>query len=137
MDKPKSGIVVDGFCKGNPGPGGYRGIDIETKAVLFQASFKYCTNNIAEFVAVCHAIGYVLKSRIDAKIYTDSQTAIAWVNKKDPNYNLSTSHEHYEETEIKVRRCKMFLLEKKFIPSVEKWRTDLWGENPADFGHKK
>lgn len=138
MAKPSIGLAVDGFCKGNPGFGGYRGIDLETGEQVFYCELKHCTNNIAEFIGLVHALMFAKKnSRQGGKqyhtIYTDSQVAISWFEKKD----AKTSCEPDIETKERLRKCLMWLLENKSLAIVAKWETDQWGEIPADFGHKK
>lgn len=138
MSKPNIGIAVDGFCRGNPGVGGYRGIDLETGEQLFYTELTLCTNNIAEFIGLVHGLMFAKKnSRLGGKqfhtIYTDSQTAIAWFNNKDVKTSLTPDN----ETKEKLRRCLMWLIENKSLAIVAKWETNTWGEIPADFGHKK
>ena len=39
-------IAVDGWCKGNPGKGGYKAIDIDTKDILFQRDTNLISRTI-------------------------------------------------------------------------------------------
>ena len=80
--KPTKGICVDAGTIGNPGLCFYRGLDLETGKLLFEADVGMATNNIAEFLACIHAIHYLKKNKLNLDIYTDSLTAIAWVRKK-------------------------------------------------------
>lgn len=135
MDRPTKGIIVDGFCRGNPGPAGYRGIDIETSEVLFsQGHLGPATNNVAEFLAIIHALMYCKKNGKHGRVYSDSEIAIAWVNKKmcgtimDKNVN--------PELQDKIDRAERWLSEQKTYCYVDKWETKSWGENPADYGNK-
>lgn len=135
---PKSGIAVDGYCRGNPGDGGYIGIDLETGDILFRAKLGVCTNNIAEFIGLCHALGYAkqenkLRGKNYYRIYTDSKTAISWLEKKQVNSSFQAKGELKE----KIQRCIIWIVQEKSLPSVLKWETHLWGEIPADAGHKK
>lgn len=134
--KPDHGIAVDGWCKGNPGPGGYIGVCLKTNKILFKGQLGDCTNNIAEYIGVCHALGYAKK--IDNTynvIYTDSQTAISWVNNKSCKSNFDTGK--YIDLAKKIWKCDMFLVSEKRLPMLKKWETKEWGEIPADPGHKK
>lgn len=133
---PKTGIAVDGYCKGNPGPCGYRGVDIATGKVLFKCDMPIGTNNIAEYLGLVHALGFVKKNRKEnyGTIYTDSEIAIAWIKLKSCGTKFETGK--YPDLAKKIWRCDMFLLETKSLPAYQKWDTKNWGEVPADFGHK-
>ncbi len=52
-------IAVDAACSGNPGAMEYRGVNIETGAVLFQYKAKMGTNNIGEYLAIVHALAMI------------------------------------------------------------------------------
>jgi ribonuclease HI len=128
--KPNKGIAVDGGCSGNPGQAYYRGVDIETGKELFRYNIGEATNNIAEFLAICNAIYYRNTMKLDLVIYSDSQTAIAWVKHKIANSTYSN-----EYIEPRIRKAEQFLKSNKF-EKIEKWITKSWGEIPADFGLK-
>lgn len=134
--KPTKGIAVDGFCSGNPGFGGYRGIDIETNKQLFYHSYELCTNNLTEFIGLVHGLMFIKKTGFEPMvIYTDSQTAIAWFNKKCSNSSLVESGKSKKCLDT-LQRCERWLIEQKSLSSVLKWETKLWGEIPADFDRK-
>ena len=137
MEKPTKGIAVDGFCKGNPGFGGYQGIDIATGKKLFSRGYGHCTNNIAEFIAIVHALGYAKLHKFDFEgyIYSDSEIAIAWVKsqKVSTGMDLDLGSVAWGE----VQKCLRFLSQEKKLVEVKKWLTKEWGEIPADFGNKK
>lgn len=132
--KPQFGICVDAGTIGNPGPCFYRGIDIETREVLFEEQLGIGTNNIAEFLAVCHAVMYCEKNShlngiTTANIWSDSETAIAWFRNK--------KHKSTFEGELKERLDKAVEYIKDKDIKINKWITKNWGEIPADFGRKK
>lgn len=134
--KPTKGIVVDGACSGNPGPGEYRAVDLETGKELFRQKFKSTTNNIMEFCGIVHALKWRKENSSDLQIYSDSVIGIAWVEKKKANSSLPMN----ESTGVMytfIRNCEMWLLNntKNNLP-VNKWVTKEWGEIPADFGNK-
>lgn len=144
FEKPKQGIVVDGSTRGNPGLSEYQGMNLETKEILFRKKIGISTNNITEFIGLCHAILLYLDKKIT--IYSDSQTAISWIKRK----NIKTSLPKSEKTKIAndyLNRCLIKLkdLEIKsdgidlFINNItiSKWHTSEWGEIPADFNRKK
>lgn len=130
-EKPKVGISVDAGGYGNPGLMFYRGVDLETNRVLFDSGIiGKTTNNVAEFLAICHAVHYLKKHNlIDIPIYSDSQTAISWVNKKKCN----TSNPY--DLKERVYNAVDFINKIENI-NIKKWITPLWGECPADFGRK-
>lgn len=135
-EKPIFGIAVDGFCSGNPGPCGYRGVDISTGEILFSAiNLGYGTNNIAEFLGIVHALGFIKHKGGKGPVYSDSEIAIAWVNKKQTN-TTADAKRNPTLTE-KIWKCEMFLLDQKSVIIVNKWDTKNWGEIPADFGNKR
>ena len=121
--RPKEGISVDGGCSGNPGKAYYRAVDIATGKELFKNNIGIATNNIAEFIALCHAI----RDFPTSTIYSDSVTAMAWVKNKKANSS-------YEYPRLEKIEDWLKTLDK--LPKIEKWRTKEWGEIPADFGLK-
>jgi ribonuclease HI len=123
MEKPNSGIAVDGACSGNPGPAEYKIVDIATGKTLVERSIGIGTNNHAEFIGLCHAI-YLYPNKT---IYCDSVTAMCWVKKKSVN----SKHPHPE-----IQRCIDMLKSITKIPRLVKWDTKLHGEIPADFNRK-
>tara|TARA_R110000772_G_scaffold17946_1_gene49752 strand:- start:8177 stop:8566 length:390 start_codon:yes stop_codon:yes gene_type:complete len=129
MDIPNKGFCVDGSTSGNPGPSEYRGLDIETGEILFEENIGDATNNIAEFLGLCHAIHYVTKNNLNTVIYSDSVTAMAWVRKMTVNTSFTG-----DVSERVEKACKY--LEKIHIPLILKWKTKEWGEIPADYGRK-
>ena len=90
MKKPEIAIVVDGATWGNPGRFEYRGLTYPKGSQLFHFGSKtpyQGTNNIAEFLAIVHALSLKKEQPIltQLDVYSDSQTAIHWVNGKRVN----------------------------------------------------
>ena len=55
-------IAVDGACSGQPGPMEYRGVEVATGRELFHVGpLPGGTNNIAEYLALVHALAYLDK----------------------------------------------------------------------------
>jgi ribonuclease HI len=128
ISKPTKGICVDGGTEGNPGPCFYRGVNLDTNEIIFEKHLGPGTNNIAEFLAICHAIHYCEKHGIEPNIWSDSVTAIAWVRNK--------KHKSTFDGDVTTRMdeaCK-YLINKDI--KINKWLTKEWGEIPADFGRK-
>lgn len=122
--KPTKGIAVDGGCSVNPGKAYYRAVNIETGEEVFRNYIGIATNNIAEFIGLCHAI----RDYPESIIYSDSVTAMSWVRNKKANSSFYFPRLNQAEQWLKT-------LDK--IPKIEKWLTKEWGENLADFGLKK
>lgn len=97
---------------------------------MFRYNIGEVTNNIAEFLALCNAIHYRNITNSDLTIYSDSQTAIAWVKNKRANSSYTN-----EYIEPRIKKAEEFLKNNKF-ENIEKWVTKSWGEVPADFGLK-
>jgi ribonuclease HI len=136
MEKPKFGIAVDGSCLGNPGVGEYRGIDIATGEELFRVKFLKTTNNVMEFCGLVHGLKYRKEKGLNSIIYSDSITALTWVEKWEINSSLTREGNdvHWQF----INNCIRWLANntKKGNISIQKWDTKNWGENPADFGRK-
>lgn len=131
-------ICVDASCRKNPGPFQYRGIDIDTKEILFEFKYGHGTNNIGEFLAVVHALAYCKKNELTCDIYTDSQTALAWVRNGRCNTTLQPCQNKDLNEGIKeaIRRAEAFLKNDRPKNRVLKWDTRANGEIPADYGLK-
>lgn len=130
MEKPTIGISVDGGTEGNPGNCFYRAVDLDTGEILFEETLGMGTNNIAEFLAIVHAIHYCRKHKINLPIYSDSRTAMAWVRKKHANTSFTG------EVNKRLDKACDYLNKINNTLEIVKWETKVWGEIPADFGRK-
>ena len=129
-------ISVDAASSGNPGLMEYQGVDTKTKEVLFKMGpFKNATNNIGEFLALVHGIAMMEKQNKKKIIYSDSITAISWVNKKKCQTKLKRNEEN-KDVFLLIERAILWLKKNNFSVKIKKWETKLWGEIPADFGRK-
>lgn len=129
-------IAVDAASSGNPGMMEYRGVDTKTKKQLFiQGPFEQGTNNIGEFLALVHGLAFLKKKNSTRLIYTDSRTAISWVNKKKCNTKLQRNAKNKALFEL-VDRAIDWLKINNYTTIIVKWETKAWGEIPADFGRK-
>ena len=143
--KPTVGISVDGSAKGNPGFAKYRGVDIATNKVLFLVELGVSTNNIAEYIAICHAVLLAIKET-PTTIYTDSQTALSWLRSGYPNTTLADCDRTHKSLDLLKRannKMRELTVKKDGIDilfnetvRVSKWYTSEYGESPADFGEK-
>ena len=114
----------------------YKGVFTKTKAELFKLGpFEDATNNIGEFLAIVHALGYLKKQKINFPIYSDSITAMHWVKIQQANTKLKIT-EANKSLFYLVERAEKWLRENNYSNKILKWETKAWGENPADFGRK-
>ncbi|MDO8753757.1 MAG: ribonuclease H family protein [Anaerolineales bacterium] len=130
-------ICVDAACSGSPGKLEYRGVNTETGDEIFHAGpYASGTNNIGEFLAIVHALTWQAKHNMHVPIYSDSENAILWVNTGQCKTNLRHTPKSAVLFAI-IHSAENWLAENE-LPEDKliKWDTDLWGENPADFGRK-
>ena len=129
-------ISVDAASSGNPGVMEYRGVDTQTKALLFhKGPFQKATNNIGEFLALVHGLALLKNQESKVMLYTDSVTAMSWVRKKKCNTKLKRTKEN-QAVFVLIDRAEQWLQNNTFTTKVVKWDTKSWGEIPADFGRK-
>ena len=130
-------LCVDAACSGSPGKLEYRGVNTETGEEIFRAGpYPNGTNNVGEFLAIVHALTWQAKHNMHVPIYSDSENAILWVNQG----RCKTQLKHSEKNAVLfaiIRSAENWLSENE-LPEDKlfKWNTELWGENPADFGRK-
>jgi ribonuclease HI len=130
-------IVVDAAWNSVKKDMEYQGIFYHTgKRIFHHGPLANGTNNIGEFLAIVHALGYCKKHSLDTMpIYSDSRNAIGWVKQKKckTNLELSAKTKHIHEL---IQRAESWLHNNTYKNKVLKWETEDWGENPADFGRK-
>ena len=132
----KESIAVDAACSGNPGLMEYQGVYTKTGELLFhQGPFKNGTNNIGEFLALVHGLAFLKQRNSSLPIYTDSKTALAWIKNKKAKTLLEKNAENAILFEL-IERAEKWLKENSYTTEVLKWKTEIWGEIPADFGRK-
>jgi ribonuclease HI len=130
-------VCVDAACSGAPGKLEYRGVNTKTGEEIFRAGpYTDGTNNVGEFLAIVHALTWQAKHNIRLPIYSDSENAILWVNTGVCKTKLKHTPKNAVLFAI-IRSAENWLAENE-LPEDKliKWDTDLWGENPADFGRK-
>jgi len=130
-------ICVDAACSGSPGKMEYRGVFLETGKEFFHIGpFPDGTNNVGEFLAIVHALTWLMKHEKDVPIYSDSENAIAWVYTGKCRTRLKHTGRNAPIFML-VKSAENWLAENELRDNaVLKWDTNLWGENPADFGRK-
>jgi len=132
-----SSICVDAAVSGSPGKMEYRGVFLETEKEFFRIGpFPDGTNNVGEFLAIVHALTWLVKRDKQMPIYSDSQTAISWVFTGKCRTLLKHTGKNAPIFML-IRSAENWLAENDLRDdTVRKWKTDLWGEIPADFGRK-
>ena len=128
-------ICVDAACSGSPGPLEYRGVLTESGQQIFRVGpHQDGTNNVGEFLAIVKARDWIGSKKRDWPIYSDSASAIKWVEAGRSNTKLRrlSSNKHLfdliSSAEQKLTKYGNF--------KVLKWDTQAWGEIPTDFGRK-
>lgn len=142
-------IAVDAACSGNPGKMEYQGVFVDfgteppTTVSLFKSPvFENGTNNIGEFLAIVHGLAWQKQKRTAYPIYSDSVNAQKWVREKQCRTKLAPNDKNAYLFEL-IARAEKWLRENddwlrqnaNSIP-VMKWKTEIWGEIPADYGRK-
>lgn len=128
-------IAVDAACSGNPGVMEYQGVYTKNGKQLFHKKYSLGTNNIGEFLAIVHALAYCKKEGVNLPIYTDSKTAIKWVQTKKCKTQLEANAQTAALMEV-IHRAEEWLKKNTWDNPLLKWETESWGEIPADFGRK-
>ena len=129
-------LSVDAACSGNPGVMEYRGVYSKTGEEIFrQGPFKEGTNNIGEFLALVHGLAFLKQKNSQLPIYTDSETALAWVKAKKSRTRLEKKETNTVLFDM-LSRAEIWLQQNEYSTKVIKWETNVWGEIPADFGRK-
>ena len=132
----KRSIAVDGACGGNPGPGEYRGVFVETGQQIFHfGPIQGATNNIMEFLAIVHGLGFLEKQNLYIPIYSDSVNAQLWVRNCKCKTTIKPDDTNTELFDL-IERAENWLKTHNFRVNIYKWDTKNWGEIPADFGRK-
>lgn len=130
-------LSVDAACSGNPGAMEYQCVDTGAGTPIFASEvYPIGTNNIGEFLAVVDALKYLQENHdFSTPIYSDSVSAIAWVNKRRVNTNLPRNAETQKLWDA-IDAATTWLYENEYQNPVLKWNTKLWGESKADYGRK-
>lgn len=130
-------ICVDAACDGAPGTLEYRGVYTDTGEEIFRAGpYPDGTNNVGEFLAIVHVLTWLEKQEEDLPVYSDSRNAISWVYTGKCRTKLQHTSRNASLFAM-IHSAENWLAENKLSDDeVLKWETDLWGENPADFGRK-
>lgn len=135
-------IAVDAACSGNPGKMEYQGVFVDfgtepaTTTQLFKSPvFENGTNNIGEFLAIVHALAWQKQKRTQYPIYSDSVNAQKWVREKKCKTKLQPNDKNEYLFQL-IERAENWLNANVIEVPILKWKTEIWGEIPADYGRK-
>ena len=130
-------ICVDAACNGAPGKLEYRGVETESGKEIFRAGpYPDGTNNVGEFLAIVHALTWLMKNKKQLPVYSDSENGISWVYTGKCKTNLKHTGKN-SLIFVMIHSAENWLAENELDDdAVLKWDTKQWGENPADFGRK-
>jgi len=130
-------LCVDAACNGSPGILEYRAVFTESGEEIFRfGPFSDGTNNVGEFLAIVHALTWMTKHKSPLPVYSDSENGISWVYTGKCKTNLKHTSRNAPLFTM-IRSAENWLAENELEDdAVLKWDTELWGENPADFGRK-
>ena len=129
-------IAVDAACSGNPGKMEFQGVFVETKTHLFKSPvYEHGTNNIGEFLAIVYCLAWQQKKKLNYPIYSDSVNAQKWVREGICKTKITENEKNKPLFEV-IRWAEKWLHNNSFRVPIYKWKTEIWGEIPADFGRK-
>ena len=142
-EQPMSPIIaVDAACASNPGKMEYQGVFVDfatqpaTRQLLFKSPvFEQGTNNIGEFLAIVHALALEKKQGWKLPIYSDSVNAQLCVKQKKCKTKLLPNAQNEYLFQL-IARAENWLNNNTIDVPILKWKTEIWGEIPADFGRK-
>lgn len=129
--------AVDGACSGVPGPMEYQCVEVATGRRVFHfGPLAGGTNNIAEYLALVHALALLVQQGDYRRpIYSDSRTALSWLRNRRSKTTLERTEENARVFEL-LERADRWVATHQLLNPVIKWKTDEWGEIPADFNRK-
>jgi ribonuclease HI len=90
---------------------------------------------MGEFLAIVHALAHLKKQGSSRTIYSDSRTAMKWVQQKQAASTLVRDESTKEIWEL-MDRAINWLQTNTYTNKILKWETKEWGEIKADYGRK-
>jgi ribonuclease HI len=129
-------ISVDAACAGVPGPVEWRGVETESGKPLFKfGPFAQGTNNVGEFLAIVDGLKWLTEKQHPWPVYSDSENALLWVKARKCRTKLDRNSQNAQLFAL-IAQAETWLAENRLTNKLLKWDTEMWGENPADFGRK-
>lgn len=122
---------TDGSSLGNPGPGGYGLILLETekmvKKEIFQG-YRLTTNNRMELMAVCVALESLKYTNTEITIYTDSKYVVDAVQKRWVFGWLKKGFVGKKNEDLWRRFLQVYQLQKVNFQWVKGHAGNVWNE---------
>lgn len=137
-DYPQFGWAVDGSCFGTGTKSiQYRIVDLfdRTTEIYRSPVYEAGSSNLAEFLAIVHALAEIKNKGYDLPVYSDSLVARTWIRNISVNTSVRWTPENKKLYGVYMRALK-WIKENTDHAEVKKWHTKKWGEIPADFGRK-
>lgn len=129
---PTKGVCCDAAHSMKNKKTEYKAVDLETGEVLFYKDLGNQTTNIGEFLGLIESVKWVLANKKEkTDIYCDSNTAISWFSGRYTSSNKQNDDLFKAEIFLQAMASKI-----AEMVEVKKWDSQMWGENPADFGNK-
>ncbi len=129
-------ISVDAACAGVPGPVEWRGVETESGKQIFKLGpYTHGTNNVGEFLAIVQGLTWLAEKQSNWPLYSDSENAILWIKVKKCRTKLERTPANGQLFTL-IAQAEAWLGENRYSNKILKWDTEMWGENPADFGRK-
>lgn len=126
--RPTEGIAVDASYLNKSSTGEYQIFNFSEQKIVYNSRiYNDVTVNIMEFLAIVKA----LQLYPNETIYSDSATAIVWIQNK----NINTNATYGDDTKREIEEAIIFLKDIENY-KVVKWDTKQLGEIPADFNRK-
>ncbi len=123
-------ICVDAACSGAPGKLEYRGVYTESQEEIFRfGPFPDGTNNVGEFLAIVHALTWLVKQDKQLPVYSDSGERDCLGLYRKCRTNLKHTSQN-APLFVMIHSAENWLAENELEDDeVLKWDTELWGEN--------
>ena len=86
-------------------------------------------------MAIVHALAWMKQKHVAYPIYSDSYNAQLWIKQKKCKTKLQPNDKNAYLFEL-IGRAEKWLNENAIEVPIMKWKTEIWGEIPADFGRK-
>jgi len=125
-------ICSDAWTSGNPGIGGARVTDLQGSVLMSHdtPANEFHSNNFFELMGIGMAVHYAMNNGIKV-IYTDSQTAMAWIRDGKPGKSVKKDVEAIQKRCLQIQQRVA-----EHNIKIVKWDTEKKGEIPADYGRK-
>lgn len=105
----------------------YEGFRHGSLKSVFKIEYSgYCTKNVAEFIAIAHAIHYCKKQRLKIPIYSNNTAAISWITKRKVKSALIETTEN-SKLFSKFEKIQKWIKGIEFSNPILHWNTKDWG----------